>query len=136
MRTATQFTLMLALCLAVTPGCKDRTSTTQAPPVTTVSRSSLDTEICGLVADMLGLKDGEVSPDKTLADLAADELDVVEIIMEIEDKYGISITDEAIGREAGGAKATDVAKSLKVSSLVKLVTEARKAGPKGTRPGH
>jgi acyl carrier protein len=52
--------------------------------------------ITAIIADKLGLADAsEVTPEATIqGDLGADSLDVVELIMEVEKEFNISIPDE------------------------------------------
>jgi acyl carrier protein len=48
-----------------------------------------------MVADRLHVSEDEVTPDsKFVDDLGADSLEVVELIMALEDEFGISIPDE------------------------------------------
>ena len=48
-----------------------------------------------IVADTLGVNESEVTPEATFAgDLNADSLDTVELIMEFEKVFGVSIQDE------------------------------------------
>jgi acyl carrier protein len=48
-----------------------------------------------MIVDQLGVSESEVSPEKKfIDDLGADSLDIVELIMALEDEYGIEIPDE------------------------------------------
>ena len=48
-----------------------------------------------IIVEQLGVEDSKVSPDTHLMkDLEADSLDAVEIILGVEDEYGIEIPDE------------------------------------------
>ncbi|NUL83300.1 MAG: acyl carrier protein [Armatimonadetes bacterium] len=48
-----------------------------------------------VVANQLGLKPEQVTPESTFnEDLGADSLEVVELIMEFESEFGVSIPDE------------------------------------------
>ncbi|WP_370839517.1 acyl carrier protein [Megamonas funiformis] len=49
-----------------------------------------------IVVDQLGVEADEVNIDSTfIDDLGADSLDIVELIMAFEEKFGIEIPDEA-----------------------------------------
>lgn len=48
-----------------------------------------------MVVEQLGVSEAEVIPEaKFIDDLGADSLDIVELIMALEDEYGIEIPDE------------------------------------------
>ena len=48
-----------------------------------------------IVVEQLGVDETEVTPEASFVDdLNADSLDLVELIMTLEEKYGIKITDE------------------------------------------
>lgn len=52
-------------------------------------------KICEIIAEQLGSDPSEITMETSLMkDLEADSLDAVEIIMAIEDEYGIEIPDE------------------------------------------
>lgn len=52
-------------------------------------------EIRGIIVDLLGVKPDEVTRDANFReDLGADSLDLVELIMEFEDSFGGTISDE------------------------------------------
>lgn len=52
-------------------------------------------EIRGIIVDLLGVKPEEVTRDARFReDLGADSLDLVELIMEFEDRFGGTISDE------------------------------------------
>ena len=68
-----------------------------------------------IIVEQLGVEESKVEPDTHLMkDLEADSLDAVEIIMAIEEEYGIEIPDE------------DAEKFQKVSDLVDFVEEKSK----------
>jgi acyl carrier protein len=53
------------------------------------------TEIKGIITDLLGVDDKKVTMEaKFREDLEADSLDLVELIMAFEDKFGAEISDE------------------------------------------
>ena len=52
-------------------------------------------EIKGIIIDLLGTDEGKVTLEsKFREDLEADSLDIVELIMAFEDKFGSEISDE------------------------------------------
>ena len=52
-----------------------------------------------IIAKQLSVKVEDVKPESNIAeDLGADSLDLVEILMSLEDEFGISIPDEAISQ--------------------------------------
>ena len=52
-------------------------------------------QVKAVVADKLGAEVGEISEETRFQeDLEADSLDLVELIMALEDEYGIQISDE------------------------------------------
>jgi acyl carrier protein len=53
------------------------------------------TKVKEIVADLLDIDESEISPEsKFQADLGADSLDLVELIMEFEERFGGEISDE------------------------------------------
>lgn len=49
-----------------------------------------------LVVEHLGVSEAQVKPEATFADdLGADSLDIVELVMAMEEKFGAEISDEA-----------------------------------------
>jgi len=47
-----------------------------------------------IIAEVLNMDEGDIESQMSLAgDLGADELDVMEILMDVEDEYHISLTD-------------------------------------------
>ncbi len=53
-------------------------------------------EIKAIIVDLLGVDEAKVKPEARFReDLEADSLDLVELIMAFEDKFGTEISDEA-----------------------------------------
>lgn len=58
--------------------------------------SEISDKVLDIIVDKLGVEKGEVTDAASFAnDLGADSLDTVELIMEFEKEFGISIPDEA-----------------------------------------
>ena len=52
-----------------------------------------------LVAEQLGISKDTIKPESNIIeDLGADSLDVIEMLMTLEDEYGITIPDEEINQ--------------------------------------
>jgi len=52
-------------------------------------------EVKGIIVDLLGIEESKVTPESRFReDLEADSLDLVELIMAFEEKYGGEISDE------------------------------------------
>lgn len=57
--------------------------------------SEIAAQVKNIIADKLGVDAEEVTPEKSFTnDLGADSLDTVELIMEFEKEFGISIPDD------------------------------------------
>jgi len=60
-----------------------------------MKNEQLDVKVIAMIAKKLGKKEGEVTLSSRLVeDLNADSLDIVELLMLLEDEYGIVIADE------------------------------------------
>ena len=57
--------------------------------------SEIESRVKAFIADKLGVDEAEVKPEASFTnDLGADSLDTVELIMEFEKAFGISIPDD------------------------------------------
>ena len=57
--------------------------------------SAIESKVKSIIVDKLGVEESQVTPEASFtADLNADSLDTVELIMEFEKEFGISIPDE------------------------------------------
>ena len=56
---------------------------------------AVDEKIKAIIAEQLGVKPEEVTPEASfIDDLGADSLDTVELIMALEEEFGVEIPDE------------------------------------------
>ncbi len=68
-----------------------------------------------MVASQLGKPEDEISPESSfIEDLGADSLDLVELIMSMEDEFGIEISDE------------DAESIVTVQDAINFITERKK----------
>ena len=59
------------------------------------SRDEVLERVKEVLVDKLGVEEGEITEEASFQDdLEADSLDLVEMIMELEDQFGIKISDE------------------------------------------
>ena len=59
------------------------------------TREEIYERVKDVLVDQLGVEEGEVTEEASFQeDLDADSLDLVELIMELEDQFGIKISDE------------------------------------------
>ncbi len=57
--------------------------------------SEIESKVKAIIVDKLGVDEGVVTPEANFTnDLGADSLDTVELIMEFEKEFGISIPDD------------------------------------------
>ena len=57
---------------------------------------NIEARVKKIIAEQLGVAEDDVTPEKSfVADLGADSLDTVELVMALEDEFGIEIPDEA-----------------------------------------
>ena len=60
-----------------------------------LSREEINERVKSVLSEQLGVDEGEITNDASFQDdLDADSLDLVELIMELEDQFGIKISDE------------------------------------------
>lgn len=77
--------------------------------------SEIAERVKAIIVDKLAVSESEITPEATFAnDLGADSLDTVELIMEFEKEFGISIPD-------------DQTENIKtVGDAIKFIEEAKK----------
>ena len=60
--------------------------------------SDIEARVKKIIAEQLGVEESQVTNEKAfVADLGADSLDTVELVMALEDEFGIDIPDEEVG---------------------------------------
>jgi acyl carrier protein len=80
---------------------------------------SLQDKVRSIIAEQLGVKPEEVTPQASfIDDLGADSLDTVELVMALEEEFGIEIPDE------------EAEKLVTVGDAIKYIEE--KAGQKAS----
>lgn len=60
-----------------------------------LTKADIEAKVKEIIVEKLGVDEGEVTPEASFTnDLGADSLDTVELIMEFEKEFNISIPDE------------------------------------------
>ena len=76
---------------------------------------SLDQEVIAIIAEQLGVEKSEVSPDKSFVeDLNADSLDLTELIMTLEEKFNVEISEDKAEKLKTVRDVIDFISSIKV----------------------
>lgn len=83
-----------------------------------MSDNNTDQRVIQIIAEQLGVEESEVTPDKSINDdLGADSLDSVELVMALEEEFGIEVPDDDAAKlTTVGAAIAYVNKHLKKES--------------------
>ena len=131
----TRFTLpMVLIAMLIASGCETRTSPPsseagRAMPVTFASSSQTIERIRRIVSEQMGVRLTNVTPKTSLGDLAADELDFVELIMELEESFSITISDDKLEELTGNQDWQKRMNNLTIEMISELVNDLTKEAP-------
>jgi len=65
------------------------------PEEEAIVSATIEEKVKKIIVDQLGVDEAEVTPEaKFIEDLGADSLDTVELVMALEEEFGIEIPDE------------------------------------------
>lgn len=57
--------------------------------------SNVESKVNAIIVEKLGVDEGDITPEASfMNDLGADSLDLVELVMEFEKQFGVTIPDE------------------------------------------
>lgn len=103
-------------------GC-DASSRPMSPAI---SNEDVTEQVITIVAKQMAVDRSSVNPGTSLGDLNADELDFVELVMELEDHFQISIPDDAFAGATRNENWQEGKKKVTIASLVEVVNARRK----------
>jgi acyl carrier protein len=128
--------LAIILSLAAIGGCEDRSKSvavaSPSPAYPAPSQSNVEA-VRGLAGQILGVPTEQIHVNKPLAAYNADELDAVELVMEVEDHFGVGISDETLEKLAGTMDA-ELTKRLTVTHLAQAAANSPPPQQKKTNP--
>jgi len=113
--------LVLVGCALSSSGCQVGTPAAGAADN---SRPTVD-QVCDITAKLLSEQRSEITPSTSLGELAADELDIVELVMQLEEHFDISIPDEAVERIMGADNGRKGMNNVTMANLAALVDAQR-----------
>jgi acyl carrier protein len=112
-------------------GC-DASSRPMSPAISNEDTGDITEQVCNIVAKQMAVDRSSVNPGTSLGDLNADELDFVELVMELEDHFQISIPDDAFAGATRNENWQEGKKKVTVASLIEVVNARRKQRLAGT----
>lgn len=119
--------LIGCFCVACTLGC-GKPVAQPAPAIGTLQKSVGPTteRIQQIVAEQMGVDRAKLTGQTSLGDLGADELDFVELVMELEEEFDVSIPDESAEQLMGSKDWEQGMKNVTLAKLATLVDERKK----------
>ena len=87
-----------------------------------------------ITAEAVRQETGSIQSSTSLKDLGADELDLVEVVMELEEAFHVKIADGAVQKAAGTAPMDNMLKALTPPKLAAIVEEARRTPKTAVTP--
>ena len=121
-RYLTESSLAGLLLLSVV-GCRENA------PKTSSLKSSLPLEIRSIIGKQLHKEPDMLKPNNTFAAIGADDLDVVEITMAVEEKLGIQIDDRELSKAAGLTPDDSLCHRLTLEAFAAVASAAPKQPP-------
>lgn len=113
---------LFIVCFAAAAGCGEGKSSGSKTPG--ASSRTIDT-VCEITAKQLNVDRSKVKPETSLGDLGADDLDFVELVMELEERFDITIPDDAAQQVMGTDDWQRAKATVTMSKLASMVDEQR-----------
>jgi acyl carrier protein len=92
--------------------------------------TATESEVCKIAAELLGVNRAKVGPETSLADLRADELDYVELVMALEEEFDVSIPDDEAEIMLGSEDWQQGMKNVTMRKLAATIDKRKQAGHK------
>jgi len=136
----TDVAIVVAL-LAVAVGCRRKAEQAEPAPqpagpvaAVAVAPQPVPRLLRAAVGRSLAVDVNRLDPDASLATLKPDidDLDVVELVLSLEEVFGVHIADEALVKVTGGTNGTIDGKRLTLRNLWQLVDSARVESARGS----
>jgi acyl carrier protein len=124
MRTHLLVAVLLSLVVPFA-GCSP-TSTARSSTSST-NEGTLDA-VCSATAEQMRVPRSRINGKTSLGDLKADELDSVELVLALEQKFSIEIPDSAIPKLTGGTDWNTGRQKVTMEALAQLVDRLRGVG--------
>ena len=88
---------------------------------------AIEEKVKQIVAEQLGVDESQVTENASfMDDLGADSLDTVELVMELEDHFDVSIPDEAISDVTGDDDWQTGTDRLTMTKLAEIVDQQKR----------
>ena len=72
------------------------------------NNTGIEGKVIAIIADKLGIEESEITPQSSfMNDLGADSMDVIELVMEFENKFSITISDSEAEKISTVAEAVE-----------------------------
>lgn len=123
--------VLLGMAVLTYIGCGVEPPPNMTPRVNGLPKSEVASDetlerVRKITSELMAISVDRLSADTTLADLGADELDLVELTMELEEEFSTAIPDEALEKFAGEGNWDKGMKKISIRKLAELVEEHRR----------
>lgn len=128
------FQVVLGMAVLTFSGCGVKPPPNMTPRANGLPKSEVAVDetlerVRKITSELMAISVDRLTADTTLADLGADELDLVELTMELEEEFSTAIPDEALEKLAGEGNWEQGMKKISIRKLAELVEEHKRTKP-------